>query len=141
MQVPEGMAVAGEDALLERGFVREEGGAVVPVDGEGGGDGGEGGETGEEGPGGEEAGAVWGYLEAGLEGGGLAGGRREGEGGGGVVYADFLELFDGFEDGDAVGGVGEFGGEGGGEAGEAGADDDDVEGGGGCHFGWLLVKG
>lgn len=76
-----------------------------------------------------------------LKGGGLAGGRREGEGGGGVVYADFLELFDGFEDGDAVGGVGEFGGEGGGEAGEAGADDDDVEGGGGCHFGWLLVKG
>lgn len=70
VQVPEGMAVAGEDAGLEGGFVREEGGAVVAVDGEGGGDGGEGGEKGEEGPGGEEAGAVWGYLEAGLEGGG-----------------------------------------------------------------------
>lgn len=62
-----------------------------------------------------------------------------GEWGRGCVYADFLELFDGFEDGYAVGGVGEFGGEGGGEAGEAGADDDDVEGGGGvcwgCHVG------
>lgn len=68
MQVPEGMAVAGEDAGLEGGFVREEGGAVVAVDGEGGGGGGEGAEKGNEGPGGEEAGAVWGYLEAGLEG-------------------------------------------------------------------------
>lgn len=66
------------------------------------------------------------------------GGRR----GGGKAYADFLELFDGFEDGYAVRGVGEFGGEGGGETGEAGADYDDVEGGGGCHFGWcLFVKG
>lgn len=64
------MPVAREDGLLQRGFVREEGGAVEAVDGEGGGDGGEGGETGEEGPGGEETGAVWGYLEAGLEGGG-----------------------------------------------------------------------
>lgn len=64
---------------------------VVAVDGEGGGHCGEGGEDGGEAPVGEEAGAVWGYLEAG---------------------ADFLELFDGFEDGYLVVRVGELGGEG-----------------------------
>lgn len=41
--------------------------------------------------------------------------------------ADFLELADCFEDGDAVGGVCEFGGEGGAETGEAGADYDEVD--------------
>lgn len=43
---------------------------VVAVDGEGGGHCGEGGEDKGEAPVGEEAGAVWGYLEAGLKEGG-----------------------------------------------------------------------
>ena len=46
--------------------------------------------------------------------------------GGKVAYADFLQLFDCFEDCHAMGGVGEFGRQRGAQAGEAGADDDEV---------------
>lgn len=81
-------AVAREALGLEVWFVREELGAVVAVDGEGGGDCGAGGELGEEGPGFEEKGSVGGYLEACLGLGScfvsLEGWKEGGEVGGGV---------------------------------------------------------
>jgi hypothetical protein len=101
VDVPEGVAVAGKDLALEIGFVREEAGAVVAVDGEGGRDCGEGGEGGAEAPVGEEAGAVGGYLEACLGGLcelGVSMRKWIGEG----TYADFLQLAGSFEDGDCV---------------------------------------
>jgi len=46
VEIPEGVAVAREDLVLEVWLVGEEFGAVVAVHGEGGGNGGEGGEGG-----------------------------------------------------------------------------------------------